>query len=69
MYNRKSVGPERIGIITGRILSKVLDISSATARGAPDLLKAQATLSDTMSEEREDVKPYLKSEKRSQLSR
>ena len=69
MYNRKSVGPERIGIITGRVLSKVLDISSATARAAPDLLKAQATLSDTMSGEREDLKPYLKSEKRSQLSR
>ena len=51
MYNRKSVGPGRIGIITRRILSKVLDIS------APDLLKARATLSDTMSEEREDLKP------------
>ena len=42
-------------------LSKTLDISSATARVAPDLLKALAILSDTTMRrsavDREDLKP------------
>ena len=45
-----------------------LDISSATARVAPDLLKAQAILSDTTvrrsAVDQEDLKPYWKLEKR-----
>ena len=45
-----------------------LDISSATARVAPHLLKALAILSDTTvrrsAVDREDLKPYWKSEKR-----
>ena len=48
-------------------LSKALDISSATVRVAPDLLKAPAILSDmTMRRsavDREDLRPYWKSEK------
>ena len=48
-------------------LSKVLDISSATAQVAPDLLKTIAVLSDTTvrrsAVNREDLKPYWKSEK------
>ena len=52
-----------------RTLSKALDISSATALVAPDLLKALAILSDTTvrrpAVDREDLKPYWKSEKRS----
>ena len=44
-----------------------MDISSATARVAPDLLKALAILSDTTvrrsAVDREDLKPYWKSEK------
>ena len=51
-----------------KTLSKALDISSATARVAPDLLKALAVLSDTTIRRsavgREDLKPYWKSEKR-----
>ena len=47
-------------------LSKALDISSATARVAPDLLKALAILSDTTvrrsAVDQEDLKPYWKSE-------
>ena len=47
-------------------LSKALDISSATARGAPDLLKALAILSDTTvrrsTVDQEHLKPYWKSE-------
>ena len=43
-------------------LSKALDISSATARVVPDLLKALAFLSDTTvrrsAVDREDIKPY-----------
>ena len=43
-----------------------MDISSATARVAPDLLKALAILSDTTvrrsAVDREDLKPYWKSE-------
>ena len=43
-------------------LSKALDISSATARVAPDLLKAVAILSDTTMRrsavDQEDLKPY-----------
>ena len=53
-------------------LSKALDISSATAQVAPDLLKALAVLSDTTvrrSVDREGLKPYWKSEKRPHFSR
>ena len=55
-------------------LSKALDISSATARVvAPDLLKALVILSDTTvrtsAVDREDLKPYWKSEKSPQFSR
>ena len=54
-------------------LSKALDISSATARIAPDLLKALAILSDMTvrrsAVDREDLKPYWKSEKRPHFSR
>ena len=49
-------------------MPKALDISSATARVAPDLLKALAILSDTTvrrsAVDREDLKPYWKSKKR-----
>ena len=52
---------------------KCLDISTATARVAPDLLKTLAILSDTTvrrsAVDREDLKPYRKSEKRPQYSR
>ena len=45
-------------------LSKALYMSSATARVAPDLLKALAILSDTtvrrFAVDREDLKPYWK---------
>ena len=48
-------------------MSTALDISSATTRVAPDLLKALAILSDTTvrrsAVDREDLKPYWKSEK------
>ena len=48
-------------------LSKALDISSATARTAQDLLKALTILSETtvrrFEVDREDLKPYLESEK------
>ena len=48
-------------------------MSSAIARVAPDLLKALAILSDTTvrrsAVDREDLKPYWKSEKRPHLSR
>ena len=48
-------------------MSKALDISSATARVAPDLLKALAIPSDTTvrrsTVDREDLKPYWKSTK------
>ena len=48
-------------------------MSSATARVAPDLLKAQAVLSDTTVRrtafDQEDLKPYWKSEKRPYFSR
>ena len=51
-----------------KALSKALYISSATARVAPDLLKAPAVLSDTTIRRsavgQEDLKPYWKSEKR-----
>ena len=54
-------------------LSYALDMSSATARVATDLLKALAILSDTTvrrsAVDREDLKPYLKSEKRPHFSR
>ena len=54
-------------------LLKVLDISIATARVAPALLKALAILSDTTVRrspvDQEDLKPYLKSEKRPHFSR
>ena len=48
--------------------SKALDISSATTRVAPDLLKTLATLPDTTVKtsavNQEDLKPYWKWEKR-----
>ena len=51
----------------GQTLSKALDISSATAQVAPNLLKALAILSDTTvrrsAVDREDLNPYWKSEK------
>ena len=54
-------------------LSKALDRSSATARVAPDLLKALAILSDTTvrrsAVDREDLKSYWKSEKRQHFSK
>ena len=54
-------------------LSKALDISSATARVAPDPLKALSILSDTTvrrsAVDREDLKPYWKSEKSTHFSR
>ena len=50
-----------------------MDISSATAQVAPDLLKAQAILSDAtvrgFAVDWEDLKPYWKSEKRPHFSR
>ena len=50
-----------------------MDISIATARVAPELLKALAILSDTTvrrsAVDREDLKPYWKSEKKPQFSR
>ena len=50
-----------------------LRISSARARVAPALLKALAILSDTTARksavDREDLKPYWKSEKRPHFSR
>ena len=59
--------------ISCQTLSKCLDISSATARVAPDLLKALAILSDTTvrrsAVDRKDLKPYWKSEKRPHFSR
>ena len=52
---------------------KALDISSATARVAPDLLKALAILSSKtvrrFAADRGDLKPYWKSEKRPHFSR
>ena len=52
---------------------KSLGYISATARVAPDLLKALATLSDTTLKrsavDREDLKPYWKSEKKPHFSR
>ena len=54
------------------ILSKALDISRATARVAQNLLKALAILSDTTvrrsAVDREDLKPYWKSEKKPHFS-
>ena len=51
-------------------LSKVLDILSAPPRGASDLLKALATLSDTTVRryklDEEDLKPCCKSDKKVQ---
>ena len=53
-------------------LSKALDISSATARVARDMLKALAILSDTTVRrsaiDRENLKPYWKSEERPHFS-
>ena len=50
-----------------------MDILSATAQVAPDLLKAVAILSDTAvrrsAVDREDLKPYWKLEKRPHFSR
>ena len=54
-------------------LLKVLDISSATVRAAPELLKALAILSDTTARRSavdwEDLKPYGKLEKAPHFSR
>ena len=54
-------------------LSEALDISSATARVTPDLLKALAILSDTIvrrsAVDREDLKSYWELEKKPHLSR
>ena len=56
-----------------KLYRKALDVSRATARVAPDLLKALTILSVTTlrrpAVDREDVKPYWKSEKRSHFSR
>ena len=53
--------------LTCQTLSKPLDISSAAARVAPDLLKALAVLSDTTvrrsAVDQKDLKSYWKSEK------
>ena len=53
-------------------LSKALDLSSATARVAPDLLKALAILSyitvRRSEVDQEDLQPYWKSEKRPHFS-
>ena len=55
-------------LLTG---SKASNISSATARVAPDLLNDLAILSDTTvrrsAADRKDLKPYWKSEKRPHL--
>ena len=52
---------------TCQTLSKALNISSATTRVAPDLLKALAILSDTTVRQSavnwEDLQPYCQSEK------
>ena len=54
-------------------LSKVLDISSSTARVSSDLSKTLVILSDTTSRksvvDREDLKPYQEYEKGQHLSR
>ena len=54
-------------------LSRALDISSATVQVASDLLKVLATLSDTTvrrsAVDREDLKPYWKSEKKAHFFR
>ena len=54
-------------------LSKALDISSATAQAAPELLKALAILADATVRryivDRDNLKPYWKSENRSHFSR
>ena len=56
-----------------QILSKVMDISSATAWAAPNLLKGLTILSDTTvwrpAVDRENLKPYYKSEIRLHFSR
>ena len=56
-----------------KTLFKALDISSATAQVAPDLLKTLAILSDTSirrsAVDREDLKPFWKSEKTQDFSR
>ena len=54
------------------MLSKALDISSATAQVSPNVLQAPAILLDTTirrsTADPEDLKPYWKSEKRPHLS-
>ena len=58
---------------TGMQNSEAFNISIATARVAPDQLKTLAILSDTTVKrsavDREDLKPYWKSEKRPHFSR
>ena len=68
--------PEDLSLQTrpvSQTLSKALDISSATAQVAPDLLKAFSVLSDTTvrrsAVDPEDPKPYRKSEKGQHFSR
>ena len=55
-----------------QILSKALDISSATVQVAPDLLKALAILSGTIvrrsAVDWDDLKPYWKPEKKYSIS-
>ena len=55
-----------------KTLSKALDISSATARVASDLLKTLVILSNTTvrrsAVDRENLKPYWKSVKKDQIS-
>ena len=57
----------------GQTLSETLDISSATAWAAPDLIKAWVVLSDATVErsavDREDLKPFRKSEWRNFLNK
>ena len=56
-----------------QILLKAMDISSATARVAADLLKAIAVISDTTvrksAVDKKDLKQYRKTDKRPHFSR
>ena len=67
-----SIRPELVKKTTNQTLSKALNKSSATARAAPDLLKAQAILSESTVRrsaiKQEDLKPYWKPERRPHLS-
>ena len=48
-------------------LSKLLDILSATDRVAPDLFKALTLIVRSSAIDLEELKPYLKSDKRPRL--